>query len=127
MRVGGLRQLIELDLGRADGTGLMQFGDALEGVAGHGHLRPERRTSAGRLRRLFARRDERSAAARLEHRERLLRHVAPDGVEHRIATGHRLVKSCRCSRRSGQPPGFSLIAVRAARGRDHAGPICLAT
>src|SRR5262249_36975364 len=66
MGVGGFGQPIELDLGRADGAGRKQLGDALDMPAGASHGGPERRdVVAVGLGRLRARRDEGPAAARL--------------------------------------------------------------
>src|SRR5262249_49722202 len=86
MGVGGFGQPIELDLGRADGAGLKQLGDALDMAAGASDRGPQRRdVVAVRLGRLRARRDEGRAAARLQHRERFLSHIPADGVEHGVA------------------------------------------
>src|SRR5215510_9430910 len=86
MGVGGFGQPIELDVGRADGAGRNEFGDALDMPAGTSHGGPERRdVVAVGLWRLRARRDEGRAATRLEHREGLLRYVPADGVEHGVA------------------------------------------
>ena len=64
---------------------------ALHGLARTRHRRPQRRhIAAVGLRRLRARRNEGGAAARLEHREGFLRHIAADGVEHGVATFHHL-------------------------------------
>src|SRR5580704_9206503 len=41
VRVGGLRELIELDLGRLDGAGDIQFGNALHRLARARHRRPQ--------------------------------------------------------------------------------------
>src|SRR5690242_9445912 len=67
MGVGGFGQAIELDLGRADGAGRKELGDAFEMPAGASNRRPQRRdVVAVGLWRLRARRDEGGTAARLE-------------------------------------------------------------
>src|SRR5262249_15671693 len=86
MGVGGFGQPIELDVWPADGAGGNQSGDARDMAGGTSHGGPERRdVVAVGLWRLRARRDEGRAAARLEHRERPLRHVPTDGVEDGVA------------------------------------------
>src|SRR5262252_7920143 len=82
VRVGGLGQAIKLDLRHAYGARLEQFQDALERPARALHRRPERGDIIARgLRRLRPGRDEGGAAARLEHGEGALRHLAADSVK----------------------------------------------
>src|SRR5580704_15548208 len=68
VRVGGLRQLVELDLGWLDGAGDIQFGNALHRLARARHRRPKSGDVAAiGLWCLGARGDKGGAAARLEH------------------------------------------------------------
>src|SRR5580704_3522375 len=89
VRVGGLRQLVELDLGRLDGAGDIQFGDALHGLARARHWRPQPgHVATLRLWRLGARRNEGGAAAGLEHGIGFLRDLAADRFEYGVAALH---------------------------------------
>ena len=85
--------------------------------------RPERGDIVARgLRRLCPRGDEGRASARLEHRERALRHVAADGVEDgvAIARGLREIPRVVVDDFIGAEPAH-VIVVRRTRGRDHVG------
>src|SRR5262245_63988692 len=74
MRVGGLRQAIELDLRRENSARLEQFDDAIERPAGTLDRGPERgNIVAGGLRRLCTGGGEGSEGAGLEHRTRKVR------------------------------------------------------
>src|SRR5262245_21008902 len=91
--VGGCRvgQRIELDLRRAYGALGEQLDDAIEmatGAFGGGPQRSHVGTAGRRC--LYPRRDEGTAAARAQHRERFLRDVAADRVEHGVAIGDHL-------------------------------------
>src|SRR6516225_7579551 len=86
MGIGGLRETIELDLGRADCARLVELGNALHVPPGASDRRPQRCDIAARgLGCLCARGNEGRAPARLEHREGFLRHLASDGVEDGVA------------------------------------------
>src|SRR5262245_2364777 len=123
MRVCGLRQTIELDLGSAHGPDLEQLGDALEMPARASDRRPQRAHVAtiggGRL---GARRDEGGAAARLEHREGLLGDVAADGIEDGVTTTHRLreIGGVVVDDLVG-PEAAHIGLIGRARGGDHVG------
>src|SRR5712675_2706691 len=89
MRVGGLRQLIELDLGNSYRSCLKQLGDAREMSAGTLDRRTQRHhVTAFRLWRMQPRSDECRATTRLEHRDGFLCDVAADGIEDGVAIGN---------------------------------------
>src|SRR5215470_15393802 len=91
MSIGSLGQAISSDLGRAYSAGLIELHNPLERPATASDRRPQRGDiGALRLWRLCARSDEGRAAARLQHREGPLRHVAADRVKHGVAIGNRL-------------------------------------
>jgi hypothetical protein len=123
MRVGGLRQAIELDLRRAYGPSLKQLGDAIEMSAGASNRRPERHyiVAVGRWR-LRARSDKGRAAARLEYREGFLRHVAADSIEDGVAIAHNLseVPGVVVDDFIGSEPAH-IFVVCCTRGRDDMG------
>jgi len=86
VRLGGLRQAVELDLRRAHRAGGDQLRDPFERRAGAADLGAQRgHVVAVRLRRLRARGDEGGAAAGPQHRERFLRHLTADGIEDGVA------------------------------------------
>ena len=112
-----------LDRRHRYGAGLDQFDDAFEMRAIAADLRPERLDIVARRRRRGrARGDERRPAAGLENLKRLGRDSAADGIENRIARGHR-------DREIGGvviddligPKVAEVIVVDRARRGDHGG------
>ncbi len=123
MRVDRLRQAIELYFRDAYGSRLNQLCDALERAAAALNRRPQRgHVAAIGLWRLRAGGDERGAAARLEHGERALCHVSPDGIEDGVATGRHLREILRVVVDDlVRSETTHIVAVRRTRGRDDAG------
>jgi len=127
MGVGGLRQAIDLDLGRAYDPRLKQFSDAFEMPAGAPNRRPERRyIVAFWLWRLRPRSDKGRATARLEHREGSLRHVGTDRIEDGVAIGDNLSKIAGVVVDDfiGSDSTYIFMVCR-TRGRDHPGAYML--
>src|SRR5439155_1816756 len=91
MGVGSLGQPIELDLRRDHSARKIQFNNAFEMCTSASNRRSQRRHIGTLwLWRLSTRSDEGGPAARFEHRERPLRHVAPNRVENGVAIGDSL-------------------------------------
>src|SRR5262245_53701212 len=91
MGVGSLGQPKKLDLGRANSACLIELDNTFEWPTTTFNGRPQcRYIGAFRPWRLCTRSDEGRAAARLEHHERPLRHVATDRVEDSVAIGDSL-------------------------------------
>src|SRR3984957_6278850 len=120
--VRDLRQAIELDLGHADDALLVEVGDALHVAARTVDGGPQRGHVAARRRRgLGAGCDESGAAARLEHRKGLHRHVAADRLEHGVDVLHELGEILRLvvDHLVGAEAAH-VVEVRAAGGGDDA-------
>src|SRR5919201_4220394 len=91
MSIGRLGQTIELDLRRTYGSCLEQLDDTFERLAGAADRTPQRdHITACRFRRVRSGSDKGCPTARLEHRERALRDIPADGVEHGVAIPHGL-------------------------------------
>ena len=84
--------------------------------------RSDVRSPRGGLGRLRAGSNKGGAPARLEHREGFLRHLAADGIEDGVAIGHDLreIAGIVVDDLVGAEAAH-IVAVRRARGRDHAG------
>src|SRR5580704_11011269 len=122
VRIGGLRQLVEFDLGRLDGAGDIQFGNALHRLARARHRRSQPGDVAAiGFWRLGAGGDKGGAAARLEHGVGLLRHVAADRIEHGVAARHRAGEILRVvvDHLIGAEAAH-IVDIRSAAGGDHA-------
>src|SRR5947207_6063880 len=123
MGVGSLGQPIELDLRREHSARLIQFNYAFEMCTSASNRGSQRRHIGTLwLWRLSTRSDEGSATARFEHRERPLRHVAPNRVENGVAIGDLLreISGVVVDDFIGSKASH-ICMVRRTRGRNHTG------
>jgi hypothetical protein len=123
MGLGSLGQTKELDLRREYSARLIQFDNAFKMCTSAPNGRSQRRHIGTLwLWRLSTRGDEGSAAARFKHRERPLRHVAPNRVENGVAIGDSLreISGVVVDDFIGSEASH-ICVVRRTRGRNHTG------